>query len=109
MQRKSCLKRSSFELPNIQITTSDGINSTQASHGSSSSKVPVRRSKFDALSKMSIDGPVLRHDPSSDRIKENDQENQSVDSDEDNGSSHNIYGSQQFVLSKEIRENFGLD
>ncbi len=48
--RKSCLKRSSFECPEIVPVKA------------------VRKSKFDFLSKMSIDGGLIKHE---DRVEEN--------------------------------------
>ena len=45
--RKSCLKRSSFEIPKDEIK--------------GSSKQPPRRSKFDMLPKNGIDGIVIKN------------------------------------------------
>lgn len=71
---------------------------------------PARRSKFETMSRNSIDGVVIRNRKSIeiDRIKEG-EEKDAKDEDSDGGSSYNIYGSgQQLVISKEVSEQLGL-
>lgn len=90
--RKSCLKRSSFEAVEKEVKTKT-----------------ARRSKFETMSRNSIDGVVIRNRKSIevDRVKEEDKD--AKDEDSDGGSSYNIYGSgQQLVISKEVSDQLGL-
>lgn len=82
--RKSCLKRSSFENIEKQLKQ----------------KPAARRSKFETMSRNSIDGVVIKNRKSidTDKIVENLDKDKEEDS--DGGSSYNIYGSgQQLVIS----------
>jgi len=74
--RKSCLKRSSFQQMDEEIK-----------------EKPARKSKFEMMSRGSIDGAVIKNRNSIHLLKaENDKVKVNEDSDED--SSHNIFGSQ---------------
>jgi ABC-type lipoprotein release transport system permease subunit len=58
------------------------------------------------MPQMGIDGAVLK---SSKKKEEESKENIPDDSNSDSdGSEHNIFGSNQVVLSKEMRQNLGL-
>jgi hypothetical protein len=90
-QRKSCLKRPSFEVPDYK---------TQ----------PIRKSKFEAIEGSKIDGHVIVHKKRK-SIDAGNFEGQSeqIDSDSDNDSSeHNIFGSKRYVLSQDIKQQLGI-
>lgn len=74
-QRKSCLKRPSFDMPELKMKES-------------------RSSKFDFIDLAKIDGKVLHQE------KKEGEENNEPNSDSDNdGSSHNIFGNSNFVMT----------
>ncbi|CAM6000183.1 unnamed protein product [Sphagnum balticum] len=91
MGRKSCLKRCSFEQAEQELRDK-----------------PARRSRFDMISSFNVDGTVIHNRKSVevDSIKEN--INDKAD-DSDGGSSYNIFGNNQLVISKEISTQLGLD
>lgn len=76
-----------------------------------------RRSKFDSMTRNSIDGKVIKSD-----IKKLEAElatkettrrtsvskGQDSDNESEEGSQYNIFGSKQVVLNQELRENLGL-
>ena len=71
--RKSCMKRSSFESVEVEVKNQ-----------------PAKQSRFEMMNRKSIDGIVIRNRKS---MEIKDKENRNKD-DSDEGSEHNIFGSQ---------------
>jgi hypothetical protein len=84
-QRKSCIKRQSFDGPDPKMT-------------------PRRSSKFENLATDQVDGKLIhtRHKKNSIENKEAIQENVHSDSDNE-ASSHNIFGDSNFVMTEEMK------
>ena len=69
----------------------------------------VRKSKFEMLSRNSIDGVVIKNRKSIDMGKELDKDKVKSNEDSDEDSEHNIFGSKDNVaISSELKEKLGL-
>lgn len=93
--RKSCLKRSSFQQAEEEVKPKP--------------EKAVRKSKFEMLSRNSIDGVVIKNRKSIDMGKEFDKDKVKSNEDSDEDSEHNIFGSKDNVaISSELKEKLGL-
>ena len=69
----------------------------------------MRKSKFEMLSRNSIDGVVIKNRKSIDMGKELDKDKVKSNEDSDEDSEHNIFGSKDNVaISSELKEKLGL-